>query len=262
LPENASLASTPAGQLDQLREIILEELKSVVTLEVDGQRLELKAIRSEISARHHIRFYCFLEAELEPLAGERSIRLHDGSFADLQNQLRIALRPRGTELVRTNVEPLIVRADRLYLIELSPDDQHDARTIRGSFVDPNIEVDESPSVESQVAANEDPPAPNDPARQSVNDVVEPESTERISHAPSNQGSSVDQVPGSESAKGKPSQWLGLQGALTILAGLLILVGCVLLLRSDFANRWRRRSAASHASRDLTKKRPSPEDEDL
>lgn len=235
LPTGTTLASTPDGQLDQLRAISLEELMTAITLEIDGVPLELKAVRSEISARHHIRFYCYLEAKLEPLAGERRFQLIDGSFPELQNQLRIALRPRGTELGRTNVAPLIVRADRIYMIDLSRDDRLDARTIRATFVDPNVEA--SPIANDPESEVDPSPADSVDESTDLEPTSEPSNSELPAVPTQSAAPKPSEVPESEALSAR--SW-GLQIGLTFFACLLLIIGCLLLVRADFANRFLRR----------------------
>lgn len=158
LGEDAELAETVEGRLDQLRLMINDELSSSIEIQIDGEAAVLTPVRTEISARHHIRFYCYLEAPITPRVGPVELQLFDNSFQDLQNQLRIALRGRRVELERSNVPPLIVRCERVFMVDLSAADAQDARTIRGVFLDPSVEAQkpERTVEESSVEEAEEP----------------------------------------------------------------------------------------------------------
>ena len=130
LPDGEEIASTPEARTQQLQPLVLDELCQVLELTVDGQSVAWQPIRSELSSKHHVLFFCYLEAPLQIGEQPVEIEVRDRSFPKLENQLRLALRPRRTQRLRANVAPLVIRADRIMLSEIAKEDADAARRMR------------------------------------------------------------------------------------------------------------------------------------
>lgn len=123
----AEIAETPQARIEQLREILLVEFANDLQLEIAGQAIELTPVSSELSSKHHVLFFLTIRGEYEMSTEPREVELVDAMFTNWKNQMRLAIRPRQTEMFEANVEPLIVRAERLELWKLAEDDAQAAR---------------------------------------------------------------------------------------------------------------------------------------
>lgn len=130
LEDDSLIADLPEQRIEQLRDLVLTELARVIELRIDGVPVSFTPVGSELSSKHHILFFCYFEAHCQIVDRPVEIVIHDRSFPKLENQLRLALRPRRTKRLRSNVEPLVIRSDRIMLNELPSDIQKDARRIR------------------------------------------------------------------------------------------------------------------------------------
>lgn len=124
-----TLADSIESRLDQLREASLQHLAEQLKLKINGEPVSWTSLKSEVSSQHHIRFFVYLEAPIDVNTSELSIEIRDNTFSWLRNQLRPALRPRGVKLTRSNVPPMVIRSERVYVSELPKDDQQLATRI-------------------------------------------------------------------------------------------------------------------------------------
>lgn len=165
------MAETPELRTQQLQELVLAELCRVIELQVDGEPVAWKPIRSELSSKHHILFFCYLEAPCQVDDQPVEIVIRDHSFPELENQLRLALRPRRTKRLRANVAPLVIRTERIMLSELSTDDAQDARRMRAVVAPADYEADAGSN--AKVEPLPDKPFPQEPLpRESIAEVSE------------------------------------------------------------------------------------------
>lgn len=100
---------------------VLTEIAKQFEITCNGVRVNLTPHSVELSPRHHVNALAKLEFDLPPADRIRLVA-HDLVFPDNGGAGRYALKPKGsTMLLRSNVAPILVRADRIDLNGLSPE---------------------------------------------------------------------------------------------------------------------------------------------
>ena len=99
---------------EEIRHRLLEKFE----LRLDGEPLELEVTNVDPFAEHHKTAVMKLVAQIPEEVTGGQITFQDSSFMKLDGAVRYAIKGRGTTLVtKSNVAPIIIRADR---VELGP----------------------------------------------------------------------------------------------------------------------------------------------
>jgi hypothetical protein len=100
---------------------VLAEIAKQLEITCNGVRVNLRPISVELSPRHHVNALARLEFDLP---ADEKIRLiaHDELFPDNPGAVKYALKPRQSAIVlKSNVAPILVRAEVVDLTGLSPE---------------------------------------------------------------------------------------------------------------------------------------------
>lgn len=130
-------AADVAGRLDQLRDWATEHVASYLRILLDDQAVHFTEVTSELSSRHHVRFFIKLSAPIPAGKASRTIQVDDVFMPHLQTQLRMAARGRGVAVLRSNVAPLVVRAERWELWTMNDEEAAEKRIVRLSVAFPD-----------------------------------------------------------------------------------------------------------------------------
>ena len=100
---------------------VLAEIARQLDVTCNGKRVDIRPVSVELSPRHHVNALARLEFDL-PQADKIRLIAHDFLFQGNDGAVKYALKPKqSTILLRSNVAPILVRAERVELNGLGPE---------------------------------------------------------------------------------------------------------------------------------------------
>ena len=97
----------------RFREALLHHVSKNLKVRIDKQLKEPDPVRVAVSPRHHINATLVMEVEFEH-GGEADFSIEDALFLEFESAFRYAAKAKGDALLlRSNVAPILVRADRI-----------------------------------------------------------------------------------------------------------------------------------------------------
>ncbi len=125
-----------------------KNLNSSLKLTVDGKAISVPPGKTELAARHHLRFLVHFKVTDENLKKPKKLTVKELTFSELKKSVRVAAITRGNDnIAKTNCAELLVRADRADVWKLSKKTKMISQTILILSVDSQEKIEE---VESEL----------------------------------------------------------------------------------------------------------------
>ena len=116
---------------ENFRQAAFGKIAQGLKISLDGKPVRLEKVDCEPSPRHHFSLVARYEFPLGQPAKPVELELVDENFGDFDGAMRCALKAMGTAMVlRSNVAPIIVRAERHELASLPPEKRADACRVK------------------------------------------------------------------------------------------------------------------------------------
>lgn len=105
---------------NEFRSAVLAKIAEQLQITCNGERVHIRPVSVELSPRHHVNALAKLEFGLS--ADEKiHLIIKDELFDDKNGAVKYALKPKKSALLlRSNVAPILIRAERIELNGLSP----------------------------------------------------------------------------------------------------------------------------------------------
>lgn len=120
-PTEPQDAPIPRELQQRFNELAIQRLSDSLELKVDGERVLIKEVKLGVAPRHPFNTKIEFSFELPP-SKKIGFSFLDQNFAQYDGAVRLAIKATGAAMLqKSTVAPILIRADRIELAEMSPD---------------------------------------------------------------------------------------------------------------------------------------------